>query len=103
MTTPKKITRELIASLEFRPFGPMDYMGFQGVESPIPLIAESEDFLVIIDGDYAELYIHDYEFGAFDTCENIRELSYKTEKQLILEEEIAKMEKALAELKAQLV
>lgn len=99
---PSKITRELLAGLTFRPFTKNDWYGFQGCESPVPFIAEEEDFLVILDGDYAELYVHDYEFGAVDTCDSIRELSHKTEKQLLIEAEIAKMEKSLAALKAEL-
>lgn len=100
---PTKITRELLTSLTFRPFTKQDWYGFQGCESPIPMIAEAEDFLVIIDGDYAELYVHDDEFGAVDTCESIRELPYKSAKQVVIENEIAAMEKAIAELKRQLV
>ena len=101
-----KITRELIESLEFRVFTQNDYYGFSGVLSPVPLIAEGirngSEFVVIIDGDYAELYVQEYDEGAIDTCENIRELQYKTEKQLRIEAEIAKMEEALAALKAEL-
>lgn len=102
MTKPTKITRDLLASLTFRPFTKSDWYGFQGCESPIPFIAETPEFTVIIDGDYAELYIHDDEFGAIDTCESIRALSYKTQKQIAIEAEIAKMEKSIAELKSQL-
>lgn len=51
-----KITRELLSSLTFRVFTKTDYYGFSGVESPVPLIAETDEFLVIIDGSYAELY-----------------------------------------------
>jgi hypothetical protein len=101
-----KISRELIESLSFRVFTKNDYYGFAGVLSPIPLIADNEDegILMIIDGDYAELYAYDGEgsLECVDTCENIRELQYKSEKQLKIEAEIADMEKALAALKAEL-
>lgn len=101
-----KISRELISSLEFRQFGPTDYFGFAGVTSPIPLIAEleSEGILMIIDGGHAELYAYDgcANFDCVDTCDNIRELPYKTEKQIRIEAEIAAMEKSLAALKAEL-
>jgi len=101
-----KISRELIESLTFRVFTKNDYYGFAGVLSPIPLIADNEDegILMIIDGDYAELYAYDGEgsLECVDTCENIRELQYKSEKQLKIEAEIATMEKALAALKAEL-
>lgn len=98
-----KISRELIKSLNFRVFTQNDYYGFSGVESPVPLIAENDDegILMIIDGNYAELYAYDgcANFDCIDTCDNIRELPFKTEKQLKIEAEIKAMEKALAELK----
>jgi hypothetical protein len=101
-----KISRELIEYLSFRVFTKNDYYGFAGVLSPIPLIADNEDegILMIIDGDYAELYAYDGEgsLECVDTCENIRELQYKSEKQIAIEAEIANMEKALAALKAEL-
>ncbi len=101
-----KISRELIESLSFRKFSKNDYYGFAGVMSPIPLIAEVEDegIVMIIDGDYAELYALDGDgsMDCVDTCDNIRELQYKSEKQLKIEAEIATMEKALAALKAEL-
>jgi hypothetical protein len=101
-----KISRELIESLSFRVFTKNDYFGFGGVMSPVPLIADNEDegILMIIDGDYAELYAYDGEgsLECVDTCENIRELQYKSEKQIAIEAEIANMEKALAALKAEL-
>lgn len=101
------ISRELIQSLNFRAFTQNDYFGFSGVESPIPLIAENDDegILMIIDGNYAELYANNGEgdIDCVDTCENIRELPYKTEKQIRIEAEIKAMENAIAGLKAQLV
>jgi uncharacterized ParB-like nuclease family protein len=98
-----KISRELIKSLNFRQFTQTDYYGFAGVESPIPLIAENDDegILMIIDGGRAELYAYDgcANFECIDTCDNINELPFKTEKQLKIEAEIKKMESAIAELK----
>lgn len=70
-----KITRKLLSALPFRPFSKTDYYGFSGVESPVPLIAETDDLLVIIDGQYAELYTAtDLVEGLepTDTCEDIR-------------------------------
>ena len=90
-----KISRELINSLEFRQFTKTDYHGFCGVESPIPLIAEleSEGILMIIDGDAAELYATDGDCGIdmIDECFNIRELPYKSARQIELEEAIKRM------------
>ena len=107
MTFYTKISRELIASLSFREFTKTDYYGFSGVSSPIPLIAENDDegILMIIDGDAAELYAYDgcANFECVDVCDNIRELPFKSEKQIKIESEIAKMEKAIAELKKELV
>ena len=100
------ITRELIASLNFRQFTKNDFYGFSGVESPIPLIAEDKDreIVMVIDGDNAELYQFniDGSFECIDSTESIRELPYKTEKQIRIEAEIEAMEKALAALKAEL-
>ena len=101
-----RISRQLIESLKFRQFTKNDFYGFSGVESPIPLIAEleSEGIIMIIDGDNAELYAMDGSGGmeCVDSCESIRELPYKSEKQLRIEAEIATMEKALSELKSSL-
>ena len=102
-----KITRSLLEKMNFRPFTQNDFYGFAGVSSPCPQICEleSEGILVIVDGDYVELYADDGSGGieCIDTCENVRELPYKTEKQLRIEAEIAAMEKALSELKSSLV
>jgi len=100
-----KITRELLESLTFRVFTKNDYYGFAGVLSPVPLIAESDDegILVIIDGCYAELYANLNGNGeADDVCDDIRELMYKSPKQIAVEAEIAAMEEALAKLKSSL-
>ena len=101
-----KITRELLESLTFRTFTKNDFYGFAGVLSPVPMIAENEDegITVIIDGDYAELYAYDgcANFDCIDTCENIRELTYKSAKQVAVEAQIEAMEKALSELKSTL-
>lgn len=101
-----KISRELLASMTFRPFSQNDYYGFSGVLSPVPMIAELEDegICMILDGDYAELYAYDgcANFDCVDTCDNIRELPYKTEKQIRVEAEIAKMKEAIIALENEL-
>ncbi len=90
-----KISRQLIESMNFRPFTKNDYFGFCGVESPIPLIAEleSEGIIMIIDGDAAELYATDGDCGIdmIDECFNIRELPYKSARQIEIEESIKRM------------
>lgn len=76
-----KITRSLLQKLNFRTFTKTDYYGFSGVESPVPLIAETDRICVILDGNYAELYTFDIDgsFDCVDTCDNIRELPSETE------------------------
>ena len=72
------ITRELLASLPFRVMTDSDRNGFDGLDSPVPLIAETSDgkHLVVIDGDYCEVYT-DQEDGSFELtarCLSIRAL-----------------------------
>ena len=70
------IDREFLKSLTFRVMDEDDKMGFAGVQSPVPLIAENEYCLVIIDGDRCEVYGDDSDFGPEFVCENISELPY---------------------------
>ena len=102
-----KISRELLASIDFRLMDESDKMGFAGVTSPCPMIGEveAEGITVIVDGGYAELYAYDgcANFDCIDTCENINELPYKTEKQIRIEAEIAKLQEAIAGLKKELL
>lgn len=46
-----------IAKSEFRPFNENDWDSYSGCESAEPLIAELEDFVIVIDGD--EVYFED--------------------------------------------
>ena len=71
------ITREFLKNQNFRVFTREDYFGFQGVESPVPLIAETDTEVVIIDGTRCEAYSLGYD-GAFDLvdlCEDITALA----------------------------
>jgi hypothetical protein len=52
----QKYDRAFFKQFTFRPFTKEDYYGFSGVESPVPLIADNGEFLVILDGIYAEIY-----------------------------------------------
>ena len=101
-----KISRELIASLSFREMDNFDIQSFNGVESPIALIGDNEEegILMVIDGGRAELYSYDgcANFDCIDTCEDIRLLPRKTERELKIEAEIERMEKAIASLKNEL-
>ena len=66
------ITREFLAGLTFHVMTDSDRIGFQGCESPVSLLAESDDYLVIIDGSYCEVVGVD---GTMvDQCDDIRSL-----------------------------
>ena len=71
--------RAFFASLNFSVMTESDKMGFAGVSSPVPLIADNGEFLVIVDGVYAEIY----DAESVENCsgpsfqiENICELPY---------------------------
>ena len=70
-----KITRKFLETLKFRVMNETDKMGFAGVSSPVPLIAELDNLLIIIDGKYAEI-IDTVELQQIDFCEDINELAY---------------------------
>jgi hypothetical protein len=71
-----KITRKFLENLKFRVMDENDKMGFAGVGSPVPLIAEFEDrYLVIIDGKYCEI-IDTVELDQIDFCDDIIALGY---------------------------
>ncbi len=73
------ITRSFLGSLKFKVMDDIDKMGFAGVQSPVPLIAENENYLVVVDGNYCEVYdavTIDGNFEPTETCENISELPY---------------------------
>jgi len=72
----KLITRDFLSKLTFRVMTDSDKEGFAGVMSPVPLIAETEDYLVIIDGDRCEVYGENGDFGTADVCEFISSLPY---------------------------
>jgi hypothetical protein len=70
------ITRKFLSALEFRVMDKHELMGFAGVQSPVPLIAETDNYLVIIDGDRCEVYGENSDFGPDEICESISELPY---------------------------
>lgn len=74
-----KFDRAFFASLKFSVMTADEKMGFAGVSSPVPLIADSGEFLVIVDGNYAEIY----DAESIENCsgpsfqiDNISELAY---------------------------
>jgi len=71
------ISRDFLSALEFRVMDETDKMGFAGVQSPVPLIAEYDgEFLVIIDGVRCEVYGQNSDFGPEEVCEDITDLPY---------------------------
>lgn len=54
------MTREsalaLVATLQFRPFSKADWMSFSGCNTDNPLIAETDELLVILDGNELEIF-----------------------------------------------
>lgn len=51
------ITRKFLKKLKFTVMDENDILGFMGCSSPVPLLAETEDgLLVVLDGDYCEVY-----------------------------------------------
>jgi hypothetical protein len=101
-----KISRELMTSLTFRPFSKNDYYGFSGVSSPIPMIAENEDegILMIVDGDYAELYAYDGDgaFDIIDQVDSIRDLPYEDELKAAVRARVEALKAELARFEAEL-
>ena len=55
MTIDKADLLRLVATLEFRPFGKWDWDTFNGCNSENPMIAETETFCVIVDGEDIEM------------------------------------------------
>ena len=68
------ITREFLAGLNFSVMTDSDRMGFQGCESPVSLMAEVGNYLVVIDGSYCEVVSIDGETIA--QCDDIVALPY---------------------------
>ena len=66
------ITREFLAGLNFRVMDSSDRIGFQGCESPVSLIAEDGDNLIVIDGSYCE--VCGVDGTMIDQCDDIRDL-----------------------------
>ena len=51
------ITRDFLAGFKFTVMtDDFSVLGFGGCQSPVPLYAESEQFVVVIDGDQCEVF-----------------------------------------------
>lgn len=54
-----EMTREqalmLVATTQMRPFTKADWMGFSGCETENPLIGETDEWVVIVDGNFIEI------------------------------------------------
>jgi hypothetical protein len=72
------ITREFLAGFNFRIMTRNDLLCFSGCESPVPLIAENDQYLVIIDGSVCEVYGEDASAGPLATCDDIVALPYSS-------------------------
>lgn len=71
------ITRKFLSSLNFRQFNHSDWSAFSGCNHPIPLIHEDDEMIVILDGNYCELYETGAEIGEpTETCDDVCELPY---------------------------
>jgi hypothetical protein len=68
------ISRKFLENLEFRVMDKIDQMGFAGCGSPVPLIAEFGNLLIIIDGAYCEVI--DETGDQVEFCDNILALGY---------------------------
>lgn len=68
------ITREFLKTLQFKPFCRSMWFAFAGCESPIPFYAETDNLLVILDGQIC--HVLDENGDDVDFCENICDLPY---------------------------
>ena len=53
----------LITNNKFRPFDKYDHMAFNGAITDNPLICETDEYILIIDGHIINMLYHDDEFG----------------------------------------
>jgi hypothetical protein len=53
----------LIANSVFRPFDAVDWYSFAGCESANPLICESEEYSIVIDGNNVNMVYHEDMYG----------------------------------------
>jgi len=53
----------LIGNSVFRPFNKADWYSFAGCESDNPLICESEEYVIVIDGELINMIYHGDEYG----------------------------------------
>jgi hypothetical protein len=55
----------LIAKTQFHPFTKADYVSFAGVESETPYIAETEDYIIILDDNMVQFMNAEGDFKSF--------------------------------------
>ena len=53
----------LITKNKFRPFEKFDYYSWAGAESDNPLICETEEYTIVIDGHIINMVYHEDEYG----------------------------------------
>jgi hypothetical protein len=54
---------KIVTYSNFRPFNKGDYMTFSGVTSDNPLITETDQYTIVIDGHIINMVFHEDEFG----------------------------------------
>ena len=69
MVRLQSIALDMIARLTFREFTQADWMSFGGCESEKPLIAETDEYTIVIDGDIVEFFDADNESIRFELRE----------------------------------
>jgi len=53
----------IIATSKFRPFDKYDYMAFSGAISENPLIAETDEYTIVLDGHIVNMVYQEDQFG----------------------------------------
>lgn len=58
----------LMAKTTFRPFGEADWWAFAGCETAEPMIGETDQFIIVIDGDMINIVHPEDEYGGQMYC-----------------------------------
>lgn len=54
---------QIIAKAQFRPFTKSDWYLFAGCETAEPMIYETDDYTIVVDGDSVNMVYHEDEYG----------------------------------------
>lgn len=58
-----KAMLKVLALSTFRPFTKMDWYSFAGCETANPVICETDEYTIVIDGDNVNMVYHEDEYG----------------------------------------